>query len=269
MGDSSADAAPGDLAEHDTSRQTLAPMSRQPPEPSAHGAAPRISVVLAAHNEAACIAEVIAAVQATLEARAVTYEIIVIDDGSVDETAALARRAGARVVRLWPNRGKGVALRRGVLEARGAWLVFLDADGQDDPAEIPLLLAVLDEDPQVAMVNGSRFLGELREGAISAPNRVGNVVMTALLDAAFLRRITDSQAGFRVVRADIARALPFDAAEYEIETEMLGKLLRRGERVVEVPVTRYQRGGGQTDFRRVRNGLRILWRIARERVRAR
>ncbi|HCP46948.1 MAG TPA: glycosyl transferase, partial [Deltaproteobacteria bacterium] len=81
------------------------------------------------------------------------------------------------------------------------------------------------------------------------------------------QRITDSQAGFRVLRADLARALALQSREYEFETEVLAKILRRGLRVVEVPVTRYPRAAGRTDFRRVHNGLRILKMILKERVR--
>ena len=172
---------------------------------------------------------------------------------------------GARVIRLSPNRGKGVALRTGIDASRGEWLIFIDADGQDDPDEIPKLLT--EARHGVAMVNGSRFRGRLLEGAISGPNLVGNLVMTGLLDLAFLATITDSQAGFRVVHGPTVRALPLRSVEYEIETEMLAHLLRRRLRVVEVPVNRYRRAAGVTDFRRIRNGLRILRTIVRERLR--
>lgn len=228
--------------------------------------APHISVIIAAHNEAAAIGGVVRGVRRALETIDVgTSEVRVIDDGSVDTTAAQAREAGALVTTLWPNRGKGVALREGIALSRGRWLVFIDGDGQDDPADLPKLLAAAV--PGVAMVSGSRFLGTLHRGAISRPNLLGNLAMTGVLDLLFGVAITDSQAGFRVVDGDIARALRLQASEYEIETELLARLLRRGERVIEVPVNRYVRTGGVTDFRRIRNGLRILTTILRERVR--
>jgi glycosyltransferase involved in cell wall biosynthesis len=220
-----------------------------------------VSIVIAAHNEADTISDV---VQRSVKAVKSECEVIVIDDGSTDQTAQQARQAGATVIRLWPNRGKGAALRAGIARSVGDWLLFIDADGQDDPAEIPLLMEKATEG--VALVNGSRFMGELREGAISVPNWFGNVLMTLLLDLAFQARITDSQAGFRLIRGEVARSLPLRSDEYEIETEMLAKVLRRKLPVVEVPVTRYRRAAGVTDFRRIRNGLRILATIARERV---
>ncbi len=217
----------------------------------------RVSVVIAAHDEAATIADVVRAATAAIGDE-VEHEVIVVDDGSTDDTARLAEDAGARVIRVWPNGGKGAALRTGIAESGGDWLVFIDADGQDDPAEIPQLLEHAWGD--TVLVNGSRFIGTMRRGAISGPNWFGNVFMTAFLDLLFLAPITDSQAGFR------ARALPLRSTEYEIETEMLAKVLRAGHRVVEVPVTRDKRAAGTTDFRRIRNGLRILGTILRERI---
>ena len=221
-----------------------------------------MSVVIAAHNEGATIADV---VNSARSAAGVDCEMIVVDDGSSDNTAQNAESAGATVFRLDTKQGKGVALRTGIERSSGRWLVFLDADGQDDPQEIPLLLDAANDD--VALVNGSRFLGCLEDGAISAPNWLGNVMITGLFDLCFGTRITDTQAGFRVIHGELARSLPLESKEYKIETEMLAKVLRRGLRVVEVPVTRYQRAGGTTDFRRIRNGLRIVRTILKERVR--
>lgn len=178
-----------------------------------------------------------------------------VDDGSTDGTAAEARAAGAFVVSLEPNQGKGRALLRGLLEVQGDWALFIDADGQDDPADIPTLVEAARRGAD--FVSGSRWMGELQPGSISLPNRLGNRVMTGLLNLRHGARITDSQAGFRLIRRDLLDA-DFRSQEYEVETEMLLHALRRGAWVVEVPVTRYPRTGGATDFRRVRNGLRIL-----------
>jgi glycosyltransferase involved in cell wall biosynthesis len=219
-----------------------------------------VDVIIAAHNEAAAIGDVVSGVRRALPGAVV----IVVDDGSIDPTSAEALRAGAQVIHLWPNRGKGVALREGIAASRGRWLVLIDGDGQDDPADAPKLLAAARDG--VALVNGSRFMGRLHRGAISVPNYFGNLLMTATLDACFGARVTDSQAGFRVLDGPMARSLPLRSREYEIETEVLAKLLRRGGVIVEVPIDRYPRSGGTTDFRRVRNGLRILATIIRERL---
>ncbi len=223
----------------------------------------RVSLVIAAHNEAETIGAVVEAAREVLGHTLI--EAIVVDDGSTDGTLEAAERAGAHCYRLSPNRGKGSALRTGISASTGEWLVFIDADGQDDPREIPLLLAEAKGD--TVMVNGSRFLGRLEDGAISRPNYVGNRALTGVFNVLFGTRITDTQAGFRAIRGDVARHLALHATEYEIETEMLAHVLRRGYRVVEVPVTRYPRKAGVTDFKRIRNGLRILGTILSERAR--
>ena len=222
-----------------------------------------IDVVIAAHNEAGSIGDVLRRVLDVLP----DAPLLVVDDGSRDETALQAVEAGARVIRIEVNGGKGAAMRRGIAETSGEWLLFLDADGQDDPAEIPLLLAAIADD--VDLVNGSRFLGDLRPGSIHPANRVGNVTLTRLFGLLFGQRITDSQAGFRLLRGDVARAMDLHGREYEFETEVLARVLQDHGRVVEVPVTRYPRSAGATDFRRVRNGLRILATMLRERLGAR
>lgn len=224
-----------------------------------------VTAVLAARNEAGTIAGV---VRRTLAALPEGGEVVVVDDGSADDTARLAAEAGARVVRreaAGPH-GKGLALRDGIAAARGGVVVFLDADGQDPPEDVALLLAALE--PGVDLVNGSKFIGTCRPGAISRINRAGNRFMSALVNVLFGLAITDSQSGFRAIRLARLRALPLAAREYEIETEVLLRGALAGWRMVEVPVTRDRRGAGRSGFRRVRNGLRILALILAIRVRS-
>lgn len=233
-------------------------------ESPAMNSLPQVGIILPCHNEATSVAAVIEACGRALSSR--PHEIIVVDDGSTDETASVARKAGASVVRLDPNCGKGVALRHGVQAAQSSILIFLDADGQDDPADIPELLAALT--PRVKLVVGSRFLGTLHRGAIRPMNRVANLAFTALISGLFGQRITDSQAGFRVVRRQDYLDLKVGAEEYDVETEMLLKAIKSGWQILELPVSRFPRRGSHTDFNRVRHGLLILWTIVRERARS-
>jgi glycosyltransferase involved in cell wall biosynthesis len=229
-------------------------------EPAATDGRPHVSVILPAHNEAATIAAVVRDCQA-----AVTWpkEIIVVDDGSADRTAEAAEEAGARVIRLGRNHGKGEALRRGIDQSKGEVLVFLDADGQDDPYEIPLLL-----DPVATgadLVIGSRFLGRFDPGAISAINRLGTLALTHLVNALFGVRVTDILAGFRAVRRTLLERVTLQARGYDIETDLLLEALRIRARVVEVPVRRGPRRHGQSGLDPIADGLRILGRILRAR----
>jgi len=222
-----------------------------------------VSVVIPCHDEEPGIGAVVSRALAALGGR--RAEVLVVDDGSTDRTVEEAGRAGARVLRLPVNQGKGAALLAGARAARFPVLVFLDGDGQDDPAEIPALLEELADGAD--LVIGSRFLGRLHCGAIHPLNRLANQGFTRMIAWLFGRPVTDSQAGFRAVPRDALLGLGCDAREYDIETEMLLKAFKAGWRVTEVPVQRFARVGSITDFRRVRHGLLILWTILHERVR--
>lgn len=222
-----------------------------------------VSVVLPAHDEAETIADVVKRCVAETPDLA---EVIVVDDGSADSTAQVASLAGAHVHRLPRNEGKGVALRTGVRLAKGDVVVVLDADGQDDPGDIPRLLDALA--PGVDMVIGSRFLGQFEPGAIAPIDWVGNRVLTSVLNLLYGVDFTDSQAGFRVVRRAAFQRADLSARGYDIESDMLAAILLGGGEVVEVPVRRRRRAHGASDLRQVRDGVRILARIVGRRLRS-
>ncbi len=219
-----------------------------------------VSAVLAAYNEGPTVARVVEALRAAVPG---LLEIFVVDDGSTDDTSDRARAAGAEVIRLPSNRGKGYALRAGFEAARGELLLTIDADGQDDPAEVRRLFAALE--PDVAMVIGSRFLGRFEAGAINPINRIGNRGLTWLFDRLYGAHLTDTQAGFRLFRRASVAPASLRARAYEIETELTARVLRAGGRVREVGVTRRPRAAGTTAFRRVRHGLRIVATMLRVR----
>lgn len=220
-----------------------------------------VSVVIPAHDEAGSIADVVRRCRAHTPELA---EVIVVDDGSTDATAREAEAAGARVLRLGTNRGKGIALRRGMAEARGEVIVVLDGDGQDWPEEIPLLVGALE--PDVAMVIGSRFLGRFDDGAITPLNRAGTLFLTTILNRLFGTSVTDPIAGFRAIRKRALEGCTLTAERYDIEVDVLLALLARGERVVEVPVRRSPRRHGATDLSPFVDGARILRRIVARRL---
>lgn len=222
---------------------------------------PTVSVVIPTHNEAGTIADVVR--QALLHTPGIR-EVLIVDDGSTDGTSDAAIAAGARVIRLEVNRGKGEALRVGIQEAESELLAFLDGDGQDDPREIPTLLAALG--PDVDMVIGSRFLGRFEDGSITFLNRVGTRVLTATLNGLYRASVSDPIAGFRVLRKSALEGCRLKAKRYDIEVDILLALLESGGRVVEIPVKRYPRTYGTTDLASFRDGSRIFWRILSRRA---
>jgi len=225
-----------------------------------HRVGETVTVILPAHNEAVSIASVVQGVRAN----APGAEILVVDDGSTDDTSGLAAAAGAEVLRLVPNGGKGRALREGVKRSSGDVLVFIDADGQDDPGEIPAMLDALG--PDVDLVLGSRFIGKFRDGAITPLNKLGTAGINTFGRILFRRRITDPCAGFRAVRRSALSAIDMKADGYDIEVDVVYGILRAGGSVVEVPAVRSARVSGRSGLSSFRDGLRIAGRMLRIRL---
>lgn len=218
-----------------------------------------ISCIIPAHNEAETIGDVVLGLSRALPK---PFEVIVVDDGSQDETAEAARAAGAKVLRHPKKMGKGAAVRSGIIAAKGEIVLLIDADGQDDPSEAPKLLGALKRD--VAMVLGSRFLGRFEVGSVTLVHWVGNKALTALFNLLFHQRLSDAMAGFRAFWRDAIDPFAIRANGFEIEADMDALVAQRGGRIVEVPVTRKARKVGRSRFSTIRDGLRIaLWLFRR------
>ena len=205
----------------------------------------RKAAIVPAYNEARSIAGVVAELQATEP----EFEIVVVDDGSTDDTAAVARRAGAHVVQLPFNLGIGGAVQTGLEWARrrGCELaVQVDGDGQHDPREIEKLLEpILAGRADVAV--GTRFAGAGTYRP-SVARRIGIGVFAGLVSLIVRQRVTDTTSGFRAMNA---RAIELFADEYpydypEVEATVL--IFRHRLRLVEVPVTMRQREAGRSSI---------------------
>ena len=205
--------------------------------------------IIPAFNEAATIAQVV-------ERTLAHAPVIVIDDGSTDDTAARATAAGAEVVRHPRRLGKGQAIRTGMAAAaiRGATaVVTLDGDGQHDPADIPLLRAAADAAPGALVIGGrlgqsSRFV----RGRLNAVRVAGFFVnwATGL-------HVEDTQSGFRLYPLTLVRELPTRRGGFVFETEVLVAAARRGLAVHEVAVSTFPRTAQRSRFRPVVDGVLI------------
>ncbi|MBW1682402.1 MAG: glycosyltransferase family 2 protein [Deltaproteobacteria bacterium] len=185
-------------------------------------------------------------------------QVFVIDDGSTDETAHAARAAGARVVRVQRNRGKGHALRVGfrcALKEGFEAVVTLDADGQHDPAEIPRFIERYRR-TKALMVVGNRMEGRLDMPRVRyGPNLIGTYTFSWLIG----RPVPDSQCGFRLYDRMVMERLRILNNGFEAEADLLLRAGKRGYAIEFVPVKSiyFQGPGSLSHFRAVRDTFRI------------
>jgi glycosyltransferase involved in cell wall biosynthesis len=212
----------------------------------------KATILIPAKDESATISTVLTRVFSLYP----DAEVLVVDDGSRDDTARLALLAGAQVISHPAPRGKGEALRTGFARASHEFIVTLDADGQDDPQDIAVLLA--EAASGVDLVIGSRFLGRFLPGSISWVNYLATKAFNGLIFLRYGVRVTDSQAGVRCYRRPFLDRLDWYSTEFEVETELLVATVAAGGSIREVPVKRLPRSHGSTSFRRLRHGMRIL-----------
>jgi glycosyltransferase involved in cell wall biosynthesis len=188
-----------------------------------------VAVVVPAYRAADSVGGVVSG------ARGHVARVLVVDDGSEDDTGARAAAAGAEVLRHAANAGKGAALMTGLraLAALGVpRAVTLDADGQHLPAEIPVLLAASDAAPAAIVVGVRQKAGH----EVARANRFGNWIADLLLRAIAGRPLPDTQSGFRVYPVAATLALGVRGTRYDFETEVLLRAARRGMELVGVPV---------------------------------
>jgi glycosyltransferase involved in cell wall biosynthesis len=217
--------------------------------------APKANSMLAvvpAYNESGTVADVVRA----LHERAERFDVVVVDDGSTDDTAARAEAAGATVIRLPFNLGIGGAVQTGfvyALENGYRYLAQVDGDGQHEPAELQKLLNAMARDPALDMVCGSRFLSP--ESSYSSPvsRRTGIHLFAFVLSKILRQRVTDPTSGFRLYNRRaidlFARDYPHDYPEVEAVLMLYSHRLS----MAEVPVKMHLRRAGRSSINRRRS----------------
>ncbi len=207
-----------------------------------------VCALVAAFNEEATIDAVVSGVRRHVPA------VVVVDDGSSDATGRRAAAAGATVVRHDGNRGKGAAVRTGlarVLEGPYTHVLLIDGDLQHDPEDIPRLLTAAERTGCDLVIAEREFIKGAMPTARFYSNRIGSWILSRFIGT----DIADSQSGFRLVRCECLRPLPLTATGYEIETEMLIKLVRRSVSLCRVGIAaRY--GGSRSRLRSIRDTCR-------------
>lgn len=220
-------------------------------KPQADTPAPRISIVIPAYNEADSISRVLDELH-----QAAYHEIIVVDDGSRDNTAEIARQHGALVVRHPYNIGNGGAVKTGIRAATGDIIVLMDADGQHPPADVPRLVSYIGD---YDMVVGARS----RESAAKMHRNIANAVFNWYASYIVGFPVPDLTSGFRALRAPLLKKHVYLLPNgFSYPTTITIAMFRSGFRVRYEPIIAPQRVGA-SKIRPLRDGLRFLLTITR------
>lgn len=226
-----------------------------------------LSIIVPIYNEAATLRAIIDRLLAV--DLPLPREILVVNDGSTDGTREVLDAAGRErlpivVLHVYPNAGKGSAVRHALQHARGSIVAVQDADLELDPGQLASLVEPIRRGA-ADVVYGSRFV----RGRGSAPRLtyVGNRVLTSVTNLLFGASLTDMETCYKVMRADVARSLELTAERFDIEPEITARLLRLGYQIYEVAVRYDARSRRQGKKIRWRDGVRALQVLLRERLR--
>jgi glycosyltransferase involved in cell wall biosynthesis len=216
----------------------------------------RIAAVIPALNEAPSIGRVVRGLRS--QRATPLRQIIVVDNGSTDDTAAVARDAGATVVSE-PQRGYGYACRAGVLAADADVIILLDGDAADDPADLPRVVGPV-VDGTADLVVGSRALGTLERGSMTPHQVFGNRLAATIMRCLYGVGVTDL-GPFRAIRRSQLLDLEMHEMTYGWSVEMMVKAARAGLRYHEVPVSYRRRIGVSKVSGTLSGSLRAGWCI--------
>jgi len=219
----------------------------------------KLSVVMPVYNEHATLAEVVRRVLAV----ELDIELICVDDGSTDGSRDIlndlhAQHPQLRVLLQPRNMGKGAALRRGIQESTGDYIIIQDADLEYDPAEYPVLLHPLIEG-KADVVYGSRFLGSGPHRVLYFWHSVGNWILTLISNALTNMNMSDMETCYKVFRREILQSIPIEEDRFGFEPEITVKIAKRRLRVYEVGISYWGRTYEEGKKIGWRDGVRALF----------
>ncbi len=223
----------------------------------------KLSVIIPCYNEVTTVATVIERVRAV----ELAYEIIVVDDGSTDGTrevlAGVDPGDDLKIILHDHNQGKGAAVRTGFKAATGDVLLIQDADLEYDPREYPILLRPIEEGIS-KIVYGSRFLGGPRK-AMFFWNMVANRTLTLVTNILYNAILSDMETCYKVFRTEIVRDIPLRSKRFDFEPEITAKVLKRGHRIYEVPISYNGREWDEGKKITWKDGVIAMWTLFRYR----
>ncbi|HEY4012225.1 MAG TPA: glycosyltransferase family 2 protein [Polyangiaceae bacterium] len=236
-----------------------------------------LSIVVPAYNEEKYIGALLERIpKVDTEAVGFDKEILVVDDGSTDGTAAIVREHPAARLLQQRNQGKGKAVHHGVAEARGEYVLVQDADLEYFPEDYPAMLAAIEGPRDV--VYGSRTLGQWRERTQLWPGLPGKhprqtmgpyaagLVLSGLTMLLYGRLVTDTLTAYKVYPRRALTSFDVKTHGFETDHELTAKLIRAGYRIREVPVRYEPRSVAAGKKIRASDGLKAIWTLARFRI---
>jgi dolichyl-phosphate beta-glucosyltransferase len=230
----------------------------------------RLSVIIPAYNEARRLPLYLERVLAFLDAQSGTYEVIVVDDGSSDGTPHVVeqfclRSAGIRLIRLPENRGKGHAVKTGMMAAKGAMRLFADADGATPIGEVARLINAVERGADIAVGSRALTAGDCTVKGKWYRKVIGTV-FNRIVRAMAVRSISDTQCGFKLFTGDAAeRIFPLQTIDgFGFDAEILFIAQRFGYRLAEVPVNWTDIKG--TKVKLVRDSIRMFFDVLKIRI---
>ncbi|MGD2271371.1 MAG: glycosyltransferase family 2 protein [Desulfobacterales bacterium] len=216
-------------------------------------ASPKVSVIIPAYNEARTIGEVVKRIRELYP----DFEVNVINDGSTDHTVSAAEEAGARVYSHPYNIGNGAAIKSGIRTATGDILIFIDGDGQHDPADMSKMLAYF---PEYDMVVGARLSG----GQSSFIRAFGNKIYNWLASYVAKFPVKDLTSGYRAIKSDVARSFLYLLPNtYSYPSTLTLSVLRTGRTLAYLPINVGKRKKGSSHIRLLQDGVRFFMIITR------
>ncbi len=223
----------------------------------------KLSVVMPVYNEVKTVRDIIRRV---LEVP-VTGELVIVDDFSTDGTAELLRNIKDERVRIYfheKNMGKGAAVRTGLGKVSGDVVVIQDADLEYDPADYLELIKPIREG-KADVVFGSRFKGE--HSGFSPLYKFGNKLLTVIANILFRSRLTDMETCYKMFRTSLLEGMVLKSDRFDFEPEITAKLIKKGARIAEVPVSYRSRGFEEGKKITWKDGFAAVWTLFRYRFR--